>query len=170
MTSSARLLLFVLVAIVGVKLSEQLYGLVAHREERALAAELRQRLLDSGADLVVLRARTDSLKAEIERADGELEREQATIHRYHREARRGALDQADYARYGAQVSRYNLHVVSRNATLRELEALHARQLGASARYNGLADSLHTLAVRMKQPYYQVPTPLEAADERRRAAP
>ena len=57
-------------------------------------------------------------------------------------------------------------MVSRNDILRELESLHERQHATVTRYNMLADSLHALAVEMGQPYYQVPTALEAAAEAR----
>lgn len=170
MSSPARFLLFVLLAVVGVKLSEQVYGLVAHREDRALARDLRARLLDSGAELVALRGERDSLKGVVEGEDRALEREQRTVRRFHRSARQGMLDAAEYERYAAEVARYNQHVVERNAVARELERTHARLLQANARYNGVADSLHALAVRMRRPYYQVPTPLEAAEEHRRALP
>jgi hypothetical protein len=170
MTSPARFLLFVLLAVVGVKLSEQAYGLVAHRDERALARDLRGRLLDAGAAVVALRVEADSLKRVIEQEDRALEREHRTVRWFHRSAREGRLSAGEYERYAAEVAAYNQHVVERNTVLRELEALHERVLRESGRYNGLADSLHALAVRMKQPYYQVPTPLEAAEERRRGPP
>jgi hypothetical protein len=168
MSSPARFLLLVLLAIVGVKMSEQLYGLVVFRDERSLARGLRARLVDSGAELVALRHRADSLKEAIEAEDDVLEREHRGVRSGRYSASRGLLTGDEYARYTADVDRYNRHVVERNGMLRELEAAHDRLLRASGRYNGLADSLHALAVRMRQPYYQVPTPLEAAEERRRA--
>jgi hypothetical protein len=170
MSSPFRFLLFVLLAVVAVKVSEQLYGLVAHREHRALAGELRGRLLDTGAELVELRHEADSLRRVIEGEDEALERDQRVLRRFHRSARQGLLNEAERERYGEEVDRYNLHVVSRNAVLRDYEGVQERQKAASDRYNAIADSLHALAVRMRRPYYQVPTPLEAADERRRISP
>jgi predicted RNase H-like nuclease (RuvC/YqgF family) len=169
-TSPAKFLLFVRLAVVGVKLSEQLYGVVAHRQERALARELRGRLLDSGAEVVARRAEADSLKRVLEGEDRRLEREHRRVRWFHRSADRGLLDPEEYARYADEVTRYNRHVAERNAVLRELEASFARLSAANGRYVGLADSIHGLAVRMNQPYYQVPSALEAADERRRALP
>ncbi len=170
MTSPTRFLLFVLLAVVGVKLSEQVYGLVAHREERALARGLRVRLLDAGTEVVARRQDADSLKRLLEAEDRRLEREHRTVRWYSRSAGQGRLGPEEYERYAGEVTRYNQHVVERNAVLRHLETAHERQMAAYARYGGLADSLQLLAVRMKQPYYQVPSPLEAADERRRGAP
>jgi hypothetical protein len=167
MRSPGRFLLFVLLVIVGVKLSEQGYALVAFRDERAEARVLRERLVVTGADLVDARMESDSLRRVIEAEDAQLERELRVVQRFHREARRGPMAPEVYAEYSDKLSRYNLHVVSRNAILRQLESLHDRQHVAVTRYNLLADSLHALAVEMGQPYYQVPTALEAADEARR---
>lgn len=170
MTSPAKFLLFVLLAVVGVKLSEQVYGVVAHRDDRALARELRLRLLDSGAEVVARRLEADSLKALLEGEDRRLEREHRRVRWFHRSAARGLLPPDEYARYADEVTRYNHHVAERNTVLRELEASYERLMKANTRYVGLSDSIHGLAVRMNQPYYQVPTPLEAAEERRRAPP
>ncbi|HEX2078710.1 MAG TPA: hypothetical protein VHG08_13400 [Longimicrobium sp.] len=167
MRSPGRFLLFVLLVIVGVKLSEQGYALVAFRDERAEARQLRERLVATGAELVDARTQSDSLVRIIQAEDSALERELRVVHRFHREAQRGPLAPEVYAEYREKLDRYNLHVASRNAISRQLEALHDRQHVAVARYNLLADSLHALAVEMGQPYYQAPTALEAADEARR---
>lgn len=167
MRSPGRFLLFVLLVIAGVKLSEQGYALVAFRDERAEARQLRERLVVTGADLVEARMQSDSLRRVIEAEDAELERELRVVQRFHRAARRGPMPPDVYAEYSDRLNQYNLHVVSRNAILRRLETLHNRQHVAVTRYNLLADSLHALAVEMGQPYYQVPTALEAAEEARR---
>ena len=166
MRSPGRFLLFVLLVVVGVKLSEQAYALVAFREERAQARDLRARLGETGVDLVQARLREDSLRTLIKARDAELERDLRVIRRYHREARRGMTPER-HARYTAELDRYNAQVVARNDIIRRFEALHDRHQAAASRYNLLADSLHALAVKMGQPYYQVPTALEAADEYRR---
>jgi hypothetical protein len=163
MRSPARFLLFVLLVIAGVKLSEQAYALVAFRDERTQARALRERLLETGTELVAVRGEADSLKAQLEGEDGKLEDELHALHRY---SRMGPLSPRVYDRYRAELARYNLHVVRRNAVLRRLEGLHERHHGAVTAYNLLADSLHALAVEMGEPYYQVPTALEAAAERR----
>ncbi|MBW3572120.1 MAG: hypothetical protein KY467_13555 [Gemmatimonadetes bacterium] len=166
MRSPGRFLLFVVLVIVGVKLSEQAYALVAFRDERVQARELRTQLLSAGAELVDARLEADSLRRVIAAEDERLERELRVVQRFHRQARRGPMTAEDFAAYGQKLERYNLNVVSRNAVLRRLEALHQRQHAAVTRYNLLADSLHALAVKMGQPYYQVPTALEAAAEAR----
>lgn len=166
MRSPGRFLLFVVLVIVGVKLSEQGYALVAFREERAQARDLRSRLLATGVELVDARVQADSLSRAIAAEDQRLERELRVVQRFHRQARRGPISRETYAEWSERLERYNLNVASRNAILRRLEALHDRQHVAVTRYNLLADSLHALAVEMGQPYYQVPTALEAAAEAR----
>lgn len=166
MRSPGRFLLFVVLVIVGVKLSEQAYALVAFRDERVQAGDLRTRLVATGAQLVDARLQADSLSRVITGQDEQLERELRAVQRFYRQARRGPLTPNVYAEYTARLERYNLNVVSRNAVLRRLEALHDRQHVAVTQYNLLADSLHALAVEMGQPYYQVPTALEAAAEAR----
>jgi hypothetical protein len=166
MRSPGRFLLFVLLVIVGVKLSEQGYALVAFRDERAQVRELRGRLGETGVELVAARVREDSLRTLIRGQDSVLERDLVGVRRYHREARRGMTPER-HAQYTAELARYNAQVVARNDVLRRFEALHDRHQAAATRYNLLADSLHALAVKMGQPYYQVPTALEAADEHRR---
>jgi hypothetical protein len=166
MRSPGRFLLFVLLVIVGVKLSEQAYALVAFRDERAQARDLRERLGQTGVDLVSARTRKDSLHTAIKAQDVELERDLRIVRRFHREARRGIMTPQRQAEYSEQLARYNAQVMARNEVLRRFEALHHRHQAAVTRYNLLTDSLHALAVEMGQPYYQVPTALEAAEEHR----
>jgi len=163
MRSPGRFLLFVLLVIVGVKLSEQAYALVAFRDERAQARELRERLLQTGAELVAARAEFDTLKHRVEAEDSVLQKELRALRRF---TRMGSLTQQVYDRYERERLRYNLHVEERNDLAREWEASARRHESHAEQYNRLADSLQALAVRMGEPYYQVPTALEAAAERR----
>ena len=143
MRSPGRFLLFVVLVILGVKLSEQAYALVAFRDERAQARDLRERLLET--------------------EDERLQRELAALRRF---TRMGPLTEQVYDRYERERLRYNLRVEERNNIAREWEASARRHEVSAQRYNLLADSLQALAVKMGEPYYQVPTALEAAAERR----
>ena len=163
MRSPGRFLLFVLLVVVGVKLSEQAYALVAFRDERTQARDLRERLLETGSELVAVRGEFDVLKRRIEQEDAALARELAHLRRF---TRLGPLTQQVYDRYERERLRYNLHVEERNNLAREWEASARRHELSAQRYNLLADSLQALAVKMGEPYYQVPTALEAAAERR----
>ena len=163
MRSPGRFLLFVLLVIVGVKLSEQAYALVAFRDERTAARGLRERLLDTGTELVAARTEFDTLKHRVEREDSALQRELAALRRF---TRMGPLTEQVYQRYERERLRYNLHVEERNNLAREWEAVARRHEAQAHRYDQLADSLQALAVKMGEPYYQVPSALEAAAERR----
>jgi hypothetical protein len=162
MRSPARFLLFVLLVIVGVKLSEQAYALVAFRDERQVARGLRERLLDTGTELVAARTHFRELDGRLEAEDASLQRELGALRRF---TRMGPLTQQVYERYERERLRYNLHVEERNRLLREREASARRHEMTAQRWDVLADSLQALAVKMGEPYYQVPTPLEAAAER-----
>jgi hypothetical protein len=163
MRSPGRFLLFVFLVVVGVKLSEQAYALVAFSDERAQARVLRERLLQTGEELVAFRADAEDTKRRLAEEDAELQRELESLRRF---TRMGPLSPQVWDRYERERLRYNVHVEERNLVLREFEARVHRHEEKVDRYNQLADSLQALAVRMGEPYYQVPTALEAAEERR----
>jgi chromosome segregation ATPase len=166
MSRSLRFLLFLLLAIVGVLLSQEVYRWAAFADERARVRDLREELLDVGAALVETRTELDRLRGTVVDADRELAAENRALQQYNRHARHNRLPQHLYDAYRADLARYNEHVVERNARVAELEAVLRREHANVARYNALSDSIHALAVRMGKPYYVVPTPLEAALERR----
>jgi hypothetical protein len=158
-------LLFLLLVIIGVKLSEELYRWAAFREERVQVKTLRDSLVEAGAEIVRTREGSDSMRAVMTGEDAELERELRALRRYNRLARGGSLPADLYARYREELDRHNLHVTERNARLRDWQRILARNHAAVDRYNVLADSIRELATRMGDPYYAVPTPAEAAMER-----
>ncbi|HEX2202160.1 MAG TPA: hypothetical protein VHG91_02625 [Longimicrobium sp.] len=157
-------LVFLLLVIGGVKLSEQLYRWAAYGDERAELKSLRGRLAESGAAIMRTGAEADSLRDEIRVEDEELEAEQRAVRRYNGYATNGALPHELYVRYREDLTRYNGHVAERNEKLRAWQEVVARKHAAVDRYNGLADSIRGVAERMGEPYYPVPTPLEAAVE------
>jgi hypothetical protein len=162
MRSPGRFLLFVLLVIVGIKMSEQAYALVAFRDERAQARALRERLLETGSELIAARVQLDTLKHRIETDDARLQNDLMALRRF---TRMGPLTEQVYQRYERERIRYNLRVEERNSLAREIEDVGRRHDASAVRYNVLADSLQALAVEMGEPYYQVPTALEAAAER-----
>ncbi|HEX8674734.1 MAG TPA: hypothetical protein VF710_22740 [Longimicrobium sp.] len=165
MKSTPRFMLLVLLAVVGVKLSEQLYRWAAFRDERRQVGELRERLLDSGAELTLSRAEARRRREVMEAEDHKLDEERRSLMRYNRLSNGGYLPTALYGRYKAELERYNRHVVERNLRLREYQQAHDRHAAAADLYNARADSVRDLAARMGEPYYAVPTPLEAAVKR-----
>lgn len=165
MKSTPRFMLTLLLLVVCVKLSEQLYRWVAFRDERREVGELRERLLDSGAELTLSRAESRRLRQEMEAEDRKLEEERRALERYNRYSTGGYLPTGLYDAYKEELERYNRHVVERNGRLRAYQQSHDRYATAVDRYNARADSVRDLAARMGEPYYSVPTPLEAAVQR-----
>lgn len=165
MISRVRPLLFLLLVIVGVKLSDEVYRWAVFGEERALVRTLRHDLVEAGAVIVATRVQSDSMREVMRAEDERLEEERRTLRRYDRMATGGTLPHPVYLRYKRDLDRYNEHVTARNARLRVWQEVLARNHTAVDRYNLLADSVRALALRMGDPYYAVPTPLEAAQER-----
>jgi hypothetical protein len=158
-------LLFLLLVILGVKLSDSAYRWVAFGEERAQVKVLRSNLVDAGALYVRTRQEGDSMRAVLRVEDEQLEAEERRLRRYDSYASEGGLPPDVYERYRADLTRYNRHVTERNAKLADWQEIQARHNAAASRYTVLADSLNALATRMGDPYYAVPTPAEAAIER-----
>lgn len=165
MTLRLRTLLIFLVLVVAVNVGRELYDWRAYAEERTQLVGVRSRLLDAGADVVRTRARLDTLRTVIEGEDRKLEQERRALRAYGRKADGGALPPHLYEAYRVDLERYNEHVARRNESFQEWEAVIARNHAAVDRYNALADTLRALAGVMGEPYYPVPSPIEAAEER-----
>jgi hypothetical protein len=158
-------LLFLLLVILGVKLSDSVYRWLAFGEEREQVKVLRSGLVDAGAQYVRTRQEGDSMRAVLRAEDAQLEVEERRLRTYDGYASGGGLAPDVYERYRADLTRYNRHVTERNAKLADWQEIQARHNAAASRYTVLADSLNALATRMGDPYYAVPTPAEAAIER-----
>jgi hypothetical protein len=158
-------LLFLLLVILGVKLSDSVYRWLRFGPERAQVQVLRNGLVDAGAQYVRTRQAGDSMRAILRADDEQLEVEERRLRRYDDQASGGGLPPDVYQQYRADLTRYNRHVTERNAQLAAWQEIQARHNAAASRYTLLADSLNALATRMGDPYYAVPTPAEAAIER-----
>lgn len=148
--------------IAGVQLSNEVYRFLRFGEEREVVRTLRPRLLESGALVMQTRMLSDSMRERIRDEDRRLEAEQRALRRYDRMAVDGALPHEVYQDYRRDLNRYNRHVTTRNALLREWQDILARNHASVDSYNTLADSIRAAAQRMGEPYYQVPSPVEAA--------
>jgi len=158
-------LLFVLLVVIGVKLSDSAYRWVRYGPEREQVRRMRGDLVDSGAAIIRTRQSSDSMRAALRAEDAALEQEQRVLRRYDDYAHDGALPTGLYERYRADLTRYNDHVAARNAKLAAWQEVLARNHAVVGRYNLLSDSIRDLATQMGDPYYEVPTPAEAAIER-----
>jgi hypothetical protein len=162
MRSPARFLLFLMLAVVGVKMSEQLYRFVAFRDEREQVRVLRDRLLDAGASLELARAERGHARDALEAEDGRLEVERHRLMRLQHGLEDGDVSQAEYDRYRAALEGYNGHVMERNGHYQRYQEIRDHWIASVEGYASLADSMRDIATRMGEPYYAVPTPLEAA--------
>ena len=158
-------LLFLLLVILGVKLSDSVYRWLRFGPERAQVQVLRTHLVDAGAQYIQTRQKGDSMRAVLRAEDDQLEVEERRLRRYDSYVSGGGLPPDVYQRYRVDLTRYNRHVTGRNAKLADWQEIQARHNAAASSYTVLADSLNALATRMGDPYYAVPTPLEAAIER-----
>jgi hypothetical protein len=167
-----RLLVLVaaLLLLLAGKVGKELYDWRAHAEDRARLVAVRGRLLDAGVEIMSTRAELDTLKRVLDREDGALERERRALRAYDRKAEGSALPTHVYEAYRADLDRYNAHVARRNESFQAWQSVLARNHSAVDRYNALADSLRAVAQVLGDPYYQVPSPLEAAAQRSAPAP
>lgn len=172
MNRRVRVLLAFLLLLLAGKVLKELYDWRVHADDRVQLVAFRSRLLDAGAEVLRTRAELDTLKQVLDAEDLKLERERGALRRFDREARGDALPASVYGAYRVELDAYNQHVERRNERFREWERVLARNHAAVDRYNALADSLRTVAAVLGDPYYQVPSPLEAAEARGvvRAAP
>jgi hypothetical protein len=165
MSEQKRFLLSLLGLVVVVLLGRQLYQYVAYRDERALLVGLREEVVDAGAEVTRTRQESDSLRALVEAANGELEQNVRVLRRYNRIARGGMLPPDVYARYAQDRARYEETLRRQEEWAGTWKGVVARNHGAVDRYNRLADSIRAVAARIGDPYYSVPLPAEAAAER-----
>lgn len=165
MNVRARALLLVLVLVVAGMLAKEGYEWFAYAEDRAQLRSMRTRLVDAGVEVLQSQARLDTLRKEIQREDRKLEDERRGLRAYGRHSRGGELSMPLYEAYRGELERYNGHVGRRNDRFHEWEAVLERKRSAVSRYNALVDSVRRIADKLGDPYYPVPTPLEAAAER-----
>jgi hypothetical protein len=158
-------LLFVMLVVIGIKLSDSAYKWVRYGPEREQVKRMLNDLVDAGADIVRTRQVSDSMRAVLRTEDQALEGEQRVLRRYDDHAHDGALPSGLYEAYRRDLTRYNDHVASRNATLSQWHEVQARYNNSVGRYNLLSDSIRALTTQMGEPYYEIPTPAEAAIRR-----
>lgn len=158
------LVAFLLLLLAG-KVVKELYEWRVHADERAQLVGLRVRLVDAGAEVMRTRAELDTLKGVLDREDAALERERRGLRAYDRDAEGNTLPMPVYEAYRVDLDRYNEHVARRNERFGRWREVLARNHAAVDRYNALADSLRVVAEVLGDPYYQVPSPVEAAAER-----
>lgn len=164
--SASRLLLLILALVILSMAGREVYRWGMFREERGALVAMRERVVDAGAEVIRAESRLDTLGRALERADGILESDRRTLDRYARLAQGGNLSPGHYADYREELNRFNEKLRRRNARYHLWEAERLRGRGARERYRLLADSTRSLSREIGVPFYPVPSPVEAAVERR----
>jgi hypothetical protein len=166
-TKSKRIvaLLSFLVAVLALKLALEAYRWTAYSEERALLLELREEIVDAGAEIIRTSMTADSLRQLVDSDDREIEQERRVVERYSAFAYRGALPNHLYGSYRLDIDSYNRRLATRNRRADEWKEISRRNHAAVEQYNRLADSVRVIAERIGDPYFPVPLPAEAALER-----
>lgn len=163
------LVLFCLV-VASVQVIDHLYQWYAYQEERLELTQLREQLVDAGAEMIEAQLAADRLREELEDSDQRLDARRRGIEAYNRYARQGALPGHLYTSYRRDLDAFNAHIYERNQRLNDLNAAIVRRNSAAFRYNTLADSMKLVAERARDPYFPIPLPAEAATERGVASP
>ncbi|HET7321060.1 MAG TPA: hypothetical protein VFI96_01035 [Longimicrobiaceae bacterium] len=158
----ARIVVIILALFAAVEVGRDAYRWVAYRGERASMRALSPALEISGLNVMRSGLRVDSLRARIDARDRVLDRMRAEIDRYEKQSAGEGVPEEVYESYRSTIEAYNSQVAERNGWLRELQEALRRNAVAAERYTTLADSMRSLAVRMGDAYYQVPTPSELA--------
>lgn len=155
----------VLLLMGGAKVGQELYRWKAYAPERTQIARLETDLEDAAWGVIATQLRADTLKRAIDEADIQLRSAQESLDTRERQARMRVSSATFESAYRDEVARYNEQVAKRNqlaGSWREtVEGNHA----SVARYNALADTIRTLALRMGEPYYPIASPAEVAARR-----
>lgn len=160
---ASLLLLVALVAVVN--LGRQVYGWIAYADERASLQGLSERLEDAGLEVMRTQLSADSLRVQIQAMDSELGGRKQSVASFERFVRDGALPAHLYDAYRTELEGYNRQVQIRNARFARWKEVVVRNHAAVGRYNGLADSIRSLADQIGEPYFQIPSPVELAVKR-----
>lgn len=160
-----RPLLWLALALVVFQVTQHLYDWHRHRDERMALVELRERVVDAGADVVRLQLAAEELRAWLDEEDARLEGKRQAVESYGRYASGNTLPEHVFRFYQRDVAELNARIGIRNQKLEDLRATVMRKQAATDRYNLLADSMRALAVAAGDPYHSIPIPAEAAAQR-----
>jgi Ni/Co efflux regulator RcnB len=158
-------LVIVAFAVVAAQTAYHTWDWYRHREERAQLTELRERVVDAGAAMVIEHMEAERLRATLEVDDLTLERKTRLVDSYSRYARGLELPAHLHGAYMQDREDLKTHILERNARLEELRSALARRSSAADLYQSLSDSLRALSLSAGDPFYPIPLPAEAAAER-----
>jgi hypothetical protein len=158
-------LLVFLLAVATIQVLEGVFLWYSFREERVQLTQLREELVDEGADMIRAQLEAERIRGAIAAADSLLHQRRQEVDPQGQRARAATRSWTAYHAHAEGIDAFNREVRRRNERLGELNAVVMRRNAAAARYYLLADSIRTLAVRAGEPYFSVPIPAQAAAER-----
>jgi hypothetical protein len=158
-------LLFFLVLVVAVQVVEHLYRWYVHRDERAQLAVLREELIDVGAEMIEAQLAIEHIRAEMQMLDSEGERWRVRAYPHGSPHPATPAPRRTARPDGEEHGRIQARILERNRQLDDLSVVVSRRNSAAARYYLLADSLRSVADRVRDPYFAIPLPAEAATAR-----
>jgi hypothetical protein len=160
--SRVESVLAVLALVVAFKVAHELYRWVAFADERARLRGLSAAIDTVGVQVIRTQMRADSLQGVVESMDRGLDVVRRAVAEYERKSIDGAIPERIYPAYRSRLDAYNLAVRQRNAKLADWHAVVDSNHAVSDRYGEIADSMRAVAMRMGEPYYPVPSPVEVA--------
>ena len=149
-------------ALLTVELAHDAYRYYAYAGERNQLRVLGSMVDAAGLEVVRTQLRADTLRAKIEAIDDTLEGSRDGFADYDRLARDGILSMRDYQEYRGRIASYNDRLAVRNAWVVRLQRAVGENRDAVKQYNRLSEEIRTIAARMGELHYNVPSPVEAA--------
>ncbi|MGH7458632.1 MAG: hypothetical protein ACREKN_06025 [Longimicrobiaceae bacterium] len=155
-------LLVILALVAAVQLGIHLVRWYAHAAERQELAGVRDAGVQAGAEVVRTMLRLDSLRLVIDSLDHGLAQRRRSVRAYERFVRADRLPARLHRAYRSDLASYNSLVGERNGVAGEWErTLEASRLSRES-YQRLSERARTLAAAIGEPYFRLPTPMEAA--------
>jgi hypothetical protein len=162
MNEHLRFLLVVFFGVVALLVGRETYRWFAYAEERQALVAMYPAIVEAGAEAVVTRGQTDSLRVRVDSLNRDLDRRGDALRGYSRIAVNGLLPPDVYQRYARDRREYERVLAVRDERYAAWRNSYDRNRAAVRRYSALADSMRIVALRMGDPYYHVPMPVEAA--------
>jgi hypothetical protein len=156
--------LLLLALLVAVRVGMEARDWWAHGPDRREFAAQRQELVRAGHQLIVERARADTLRRVIESHDARLAAQVEQLDRFGRRATDGLLPHHLYPSYREVLAEYEDEVVRRNEEYERWMDVYASYQEQLERYRTLAESLLHTAGRIGEEYPSIPSPAEAYAE------
>ncbi len=156
----------ILLLVVGLKLSQQLYRFYSHREERVEIARLEGEIEEAGYGMIVTQLRADTLRQVIDSLDRDLREIREQLDDVERRLAEGSGISIVELSYRQRIDSFNRRVRERNEQYARWRAAADSNSVHVFRYGVLFDSIRAMATALGEPHYPIPTPAEIVAGRR----